>query len=81
VKKLHFLEVHSVPYSQKKFQKITAILDASSKVTESGQNRFGEHGPLGVKEAMVLINIIHKESCSFFTCDHLITWHKMGHLS
>jgi hypothetical protein len=25
---------------------------------------------------MVLINIIHKESCTFFTCDHLIVWHK-----
>jgi hypothetical protein len=30
------------------FQKLTTILDASSNVTESGQNRFGEHGPLGV---------------------------------
>jgi hypothetical protein len=29
---------------------------------------------------MVLVNIIHKESCSFFTCDRLITWHKMDHL-
>ena len=26
----------------------TTILDASSDVTESGQNHFGEHGPLGV---------------------------------
>jgi hypothetical protein len=49
VKKLPSLEAHSIPYSQLKFQKITAILDASSKVTKSGQNCFGEHGPLGVK--------------------------------
>jgi hypothetical protein len=48
VKKLPSLEAHSIPYSQYKFQKITAILDTSSKVTESGQNRFGEHGSLGV---------------------------------
>jgi hypothetical protein len=32
-----------------------------------------------VMKAMVLVNIIHKESRSFFTCDHLIIWYKMGH--
>jgi hypothetical protein len=26
---------------------------------------------------MVLVNIIHKESRSFFTCDFFITWYKM----
>ena len=34
-----------------------------------------------VKKAMVLVNIIHKESHSFFTYNRLIIWHKMGHLS
>jgi hypothetical protein len=33
-----------------------------------------------VRKAMVLVNIIHEESYSFFTCDHLIIWYKMGHL-
>jgi hypothetical protein len=42
------LEAHSIPYSQLKFQKFTAILDTSFKVTKSGQNRFEEHGPLGI---------------------------------
>jgi hypothetical protein len=41
VKKLPCLEAHSIPYSQKKFQKITAILDASSSVTKSPKSHFG----------------------------------------
>jgi hypothetical protein len=47
-KKLPCQKLHSIPYSQLKFQKITAILDASSKVTKSGQNHFGDHSLLGV---------------------------------
>jgi hypothetical protein len=33
-----------------------------------------------IRKAMVLVNIIHKGSYSFFTYDRFITWHKMGHL-
>jgi hypothetical protein len=46
---LYFSEGYYIPYFQFKLQKIIPILDTSSNVTESGQNRFGEHGPLGVK--------------------------------
>jgi hypothetical protein len=48
VKKLPCLEAHSIPYSQKKFQKITAILDASSSVTKSPKTHFGAKRALGV---------------------------------
>ena len=48
MKKLPCPEAHSILYSQKKFQKVIAILDASSKVTKSAQNYFGDNGPLGV---------------------------------
>jgi hypothetical protein len=43
------LKLIQFPTLNKSFKKSQAILDASSKVTESGQIRFGEHGPLGVK--------------------------------
>jgi hypothetical protein len=51
MKKLPRLQAHSIPYSQKKFQKITAILDASSSVTKSPKSHFGGKGALGVKKA------------------------------
>jgi hypothetical protein len=50
VKKLPCLEAHSIPYSQKKFQKITAILDASSSMTKSPKSHFGAKRALGVNE-------------------------------
>jgi hypothetical protein len=50
VKKLPCLEAHSIPYSQKKSQKITAILDASSSVTKSPKSHFGAKGALGVND-------------------------------
>jgi hypothetical protein len=49
VKKLPCLEAHSILYSQKKFQKITTILDASSSMTKSPKSHFGGKGALGVK--------------------------------
>jgi hypothetical protein len=49
VKNLPCLEAHSIPYSQKKFQKIIAILDASSSVTKSPKTHFGAKGALGDK--------------------------------
>jgi hypothetical protein len=42
----------------KSFQKITAILDALFNVIESGQNYFGEHGPLGVKEYLAFVSLL-----------------------
>jgi hypothetical protein len=55
VKKLPCLEAHSIPYSQKKFQKITAVLDASSSVTKSPKTHFGAKGALGVKTKITCI--------------------------
>jgi hypothetical protein len=49
-KKLPCLEAHSIPYSKKKFQKTTAIWDASSSVTRSPKSHFGGKGALGVKK-------------------------------
>jgi hypothetical protein len=49
VKKLPCLEAHSIPCSQKMFQKIIAILDASFTVTRSPKIHFGGKGALGVK--------------------------------
>jgi hypothetical protein len=50
VKKLPCLEAHIIPYSQKKFQKITATLDASSRVTKGPKTHFEVKGALGVKK-------------------------------
>jgi hypothetical protein len=50
VKKLPCLEAHSIPHSQKKSQKITEILDASSSLTKSPKSHFGAKGALGVKD-------------------------------
>ena len=47
-RKLYFQKNYYIPYFQLKLQKIIPILDASSNVTENGQNRFGEHDLLGV---------------------------------
>jgi hypothetical protein len=47
-KKIIFTKGYYIPYFQLKLQKIIPILDTSSNMTESGQNRFGEHGLLGV---------------------------------
>ena len=52
-RKLYFQKNYYIPYFQLKLQKIIPILDASSNVTKSGQNRFGEHGPLGVNTSCI----------------------------
>jgi hypothetical protein len=49
MKKLPCLEVHSIPYFKKKFQKTTAISNASSSVTKSPRSHSRGKGALGVK--------------------------------
>jgi hypothetical protein len=49
MKKLPCLEAHSIPYFQYKLQKITTILDASSRVTKSPKSQIGGKGAFQYK--------------------------------
>jgi hypothetical protein len=53
--KIIFPKDYYISYFQLKLQKIIPIFTTSSNVTESGQNRFGEHGPLGVNEVHIFL--------------------------
>jgi hypothetical protein len=63
VKKVPCLEAHSIPYFQKKFQKITKFLDSSIHITKMPTNLFGKGRALGIKHCQQLYQ---KQGCIQF---------------